>query len=85
MSKKIGRREAGRKPLKSAQKRKQWRVKRTLTVVLGWALMGFMVYLILVTQRTVIKIWNPYDILGISDVSLPLKCMSTSFQYVGMN
>jgi hypothetical protein len=27
-----------------------------------------MVYLIMVTARTVPKIWNPYDILGISDV-----------------
>ena len=54
--------------LRSKQKRKQRRVKRALVVVLGWAIMGAMVYLIMVTQRTVLKIWNPYDILGISDV-----------------
>jgi translocation protein SEC63 len=31
--------------------------------------MGGMVYLIIVTQRTVPKLYNPYDILGISEVS----------------
>ena len=31
--------------------------------------MAFMAYLIVVTARTIPKIWNPYDILGISDVS----------------
>ena len=30
--------------------------------------MAGMVYLIITTQRQTIKIWNPYDILGISDV-----------------
>jgi hypothetical protein len=30
--------------------------------------MAFMAYLIYVTARTIPKIWNPYDILGISDV-----------------
>jgi translocation protein SEC63 len=55
--------------LRNAQKRRQRRIKRALVVVLGWAIMGGMVYLIMVTQRTILKIWNPYDILGISDVS----------------
>jgi len=30
--------------------------------------MAAMAYLIVVTQRSIPKIWNPYDILGISDV-----------------
>jgi translocation protein SEC63 len=55
--------------LQSAQKRTQRRIKRTLVVVLGWALIGGMAYLIMVTQRTVPKIWNPYDILGISETA----------------
>jgi preprotein translocase subunit Sec63 len=38
-------------------------------VIIGWALMAGMAYLIMVTQRTVPKLWNPYDILGISEVS----------------
>ncbi|KAI5465455.1 Sec63 Brl domain-containing protein [Mariannaea sp. PMI_226] len=53
--------------LKSAQKRKQWRVKRAIFVIVGWAIMGAMFYLIMVTQRTIPKLWNPYDILGISE------------------
>ncbi|KAH7162294.1 Sec63 Brl domain-containing protein [Dactylonectria estremocensis] len=53
--------------LRSAQKRKQWRVKRAIVVVVGWAIMAGMVYLIMVTQRTVLKLWNPYDILGVSE------------------
>ena len=54
--------------LRSTQRKKQRRIKRTLVVVGGWALMGLMVYLIVTTQRTVLKLWNPYDILGISEV-----------------
>lgn len=54
--------------LRAAQKRKQRKIKRAIFVVLGWALMAGMVYLIIVTQTIVPKIWNPYDILGISEV-----------------
>ncbi|BDD57298.1 secretory subunit [Monascus purpureus] len=46
--------------------RKQRRVKRIATVVIGYAIMAWMIYLIIVTARTVPKIWDPYDILGIS-------------------
>ncbi|KAL7961486.1 Sec63 Brl domain-containing protein [Trichoderma compactum] len=53
--------------LRAAQKRKQRKIKRAIFVVLGWALMAGMVYLIIVTQTIVPKIWNPYDILGISE------------------
>ncbi|MCJ1308537.1 secretory subunit [Agyrium rufum] len=52
------------------QRNKQWRkerrLKRIITVVLGWAVIGWMAYLIIVTQRTVPQIWDPYKILGIS-------------------
>lgn len=54
--------------LKSAHKRKQWRVKRVLFVVAGWAIMGAMAYLIMVTKQNIPKIWNPYDILGVQEV-----------------
>ncbi|KAF4987683.1 hypothetical protein FDECE_15335 [Fusarium decemcellulare] len=53
--------------LRTAQKRKQWRVKRAIFSIVGWAIMGGMVYLIMVTQRTIPKLYNPYDILGISE------------------
>lgn len=56
--------------LRAAQRRKQRKVKRAVAAVAGWAIMGAMIYLIMVTQRTVIKIWNPYDILGISEVRI---------------
>jgi translocation protein SEC63 len=58
---------------RAAQRRKMRRIKRTLIVIAGWAIMGFMVYLILVTQRVTPKLWNPYDILGIGDVCRPLS------------
>lgn len=52
---------------RKAQKRKERKLKRGITVVAGWTIMAFMAYLIVVTARTIPKIWNPYDILGISD------------------
>ncbi|KAG9257108.1 Sec63 Brl domain-containing protein [Emericellopsis atlantica] len=53
--------------LRSAHKRRQRKVTRALVTLLGWAIMGAMVYLIMTTARTASKIWNPYDILGIAD------------------
>ncbi|KAI4155141.1 MAG: hypothetical protein LQ341_000238 [Variospora aurantia] len=51
------------------QKRKQWRrerrLKRIITVVVGYASMAVMLYLIAVTKTTLPKIWDPYDILEI--------------------
>jgi translocation protein SEC63 len=55
--------------LRAAQKRKQRKIKRAIFAILGWALMAGMVYLIVVTKTIIPKLWNPYDILGISDVS----------------
>lgn len=49
------------------QRRRERKLKRFLAVVVGWAIIGFMAYLIHVTARTIPKIWNPYDILGISE------------------
>ena len=56
----------------TGQKNKQWRrerrIKRFLATVLGYGVMGYMVYLIIVTQRIIPKIWDPYSILDISRV-----------------
>lgn len=52
---------------RKAQRRKERKLKRAIAVVAGWAIMGFMAYLIVVTARIIPKIWNPYDILGIKD------------------
>ncbi|KAF1809462.1 hypothetical protein P152DRAFT_158013 [Eremomyces bilateralis CBS 781.70] len=48
------------------QKRRERKVKRMMLSVGGWLLMAWMVYLMVVTTRTVPKIWDPYDVLGIS-------------------
>lgn len=60
--------------LRAAQKRKQRKIKRALVAVAGWGLMGLMAYLIMTTNPAEQKLWNPYDILGISEVcaSLPI-------------
>lgn len=54
------------------QKRKQWRrerrLKRIITVFVGYATIAWMIYLIIVTARTVPKLWDPYSILDISRV-----------------
>jgi translocation protein SEC63 len=60
---------------RKAQKRRERKLKRGVAVVAGWAIMAFMAYLIIVTARTVPKIWNPYDILGLSDVSAWVLCI----------
>lgn len=54
---------------RKAQRRRERKLKRGLAVITGWALMALMAYLIVVTARTIPKIWNPYDILGISEAS----------------
>jgi translocation protein SEC63 len=46
--------------------RKERRIKRIVTVVLGYAIMAYMAYLIVITARASPKIWDPYDILGVS-------------------
>lgn len=53
---------------RAAQRRKQRKIKRFITVVLGWAMMGFMLYLCFTMQaNTEAKLWNPYDILGVPE------------------
>jgi len=54
------------------QKRKQWRrerrLKRIITVAVGYFMIAWMLYLIAVTKATAPKIWDPYDILEVSRV-----------------
>jgi translocation protein SEC63 len=52
---------------RAAQKRKQRRLKRGIAVVIGWALMGVMLYLVLTAQHHITRVWNPYDILGVPE------------------
>ncbi|KZF24123.1 molecular chaperone [Xylona heveae TC161] len=51
---------------KRKHRRQERKVKRFFTVLLGYAVMGWMIYLIIVTARVTPKIWDPYDILQIS-------------------
>ena len=53
-----------------AQKRKEFKTKRTIAVVLGYLVMAWMVYKITVTKRILPKIWDPYEILGLSRASV---------------
>lgn len=50
------------------QKRAERRTKRGLLMLGGWSLNALMMYLIWVTARTVTKIWDPYEVLGVSRV-----------------
>ncbi|KAI0887304.1 Sec63 Brl domain-containing protein [Annulohypoxylon maeteangense] len=68
---------------RTAQKRKQRKVKRAIAVVLGWAVMAGMLYLIVTTQRTTAKIWNPYDILGVSE-SATDKQIKSHYRKLGL-
>ncbi|KAI1406704.1 Sec63 Brl domain-containing protein [Hypoxylon fuscum] len=68
---------------RAAQKRKQRRIKRAIATVLGWAVMAGMLYLIVTTQRTVAKIWNPYDILGVSE-SATEKQIKSHYRKLGV-
>ncbi|KAI0904288.1 Sec63 Brl domain-containing protein [Ustulina deusta] len=66
-----------------AHKRTQRKVKRAIAALVGWALMAGMLYLIVTTQRTTAKIWNPYDILGISE-SATEKQIKTHYKKLGL-
>jgi translocation protein SEC63 len=61
---------------KRKQKRRARKLKRMLFSAGGWCLMGYMVYLIIVTARTIPTIWDPYDVLGVSRV-----CHSNLYMY----
>ncbi|KAI1143801.1 Sec63 Brl domain-containing protein [Hypoxylon sp. FL0543] len=68
---------------RAAQKRKQRKIKRAIAVLLGWATMAGMLYLIITTQRTTAKIWNPYDILGVSE-SASEKQIKSHYRKLGL-
>ena len=70
--------------LRKAEKRKDRKLWLAGMVVGGWAIMGYMLYLISVTEVPSLKLWNPYDILNIDESILTLSGwnMSESFLYV---
>ncbi|KAI9791366.1 MAG: secretory subunit [Peltula sp. TS41687] len=68
---------------KKKQKRRERKLKRMITVVTGWLVIGWMIYLIMVTARTIPKIWDPYDILGISR-SASEKAIKSHYKRLGL-
>ncbi|OIW32990.1 translocation protein sec63 [Coniochaeta ligniaria NRRL 30616] len=48
-------------------RRKDNKLWLVFLVLLGWSVMAYTMYLIYVTPTTIRSIWNPYDILGISE------------------
>jgi translocation protein SEC63 len=51
---------------RAKQKRKDLRIKRIVAALLGWALIGYLIYQMVVTARNTPTVWNPYDILKVS-------------------
>jgi translocation protein SEC63 len=50
------------------QKRKERKIKRIIAVVFGWAAMAYLTYLVYNSEQSRPKLWDPYDILGVSRV-----------------
>jgi translocation protein SEC63 len=55
---------------KRKAKRRERKVKRMIAAILGYLVMAGMVYLIIITVRITPRIYDPYEILGVSRVSL---------------
>jgi hypothetical protein len=63
---------------KRGAKRRERKLKRMLAAALGYLVMAGMIYLIIVTARITPRIYDPYDILGVSRVRL-----SDGFPFLG--
>ncbi|KAL2133687.1 hypothetical protein VTI74DRAFT_1915 [Chaetomium olivicolor] len=53
--------------LRKQEKRKDRKLWLILAVIAGWAVIGYMLYLIQTTEAPTHKLWNPYDILNIPE------------------
>lgn len=54
---------------KRKQKKKERKLKRMILSVIGWAFIAFNVWWMMNTQRTALKLWDPYEILDVTRVS----------------
>ena len=52
------------------QKKKDRKTKRIVALIFGWPTMLYLGYLVYNSEQTRVKLWDPYDILGVSRVSL---------------
>jgi translocation protein SEC63 len=55
------------------QKRKERKVKRIIAVVFGWAAMLYLGWLVYNAEQTRPRMWDPYEILGVSRVRTTLR------------
>lgn len=54
---------------RARQKRRERKLKRFITIIVGYVVIAWMLYLIAITARNIPKLYNPYDVLGVSEVS----------------
>lgn len=62
---------------KRKQKRAERKLKRMVAAALGWAVIAWMVYLVVNTSRTAVKVWDPYEVLGLSHVGEMMSVMAS--------
>lgn len=51
------------------RKRKERKLRRMVAAVFGWFAMFYLAYLVYNAEAVRVKLWDPYDILGVSRVS----------------
>jgi translocation protein SEC63 len=59
---------------RKTEKKKQRKLWLYAAVAVGWVVIGYMLYLMQTTEVPSQKLWNPYDILEISEVLLACCC-----------
>ncbi|KAI5804557.1 Sec63 Brl domain-containing protein [Geopyxis carbonaria] len=65
------------------QAKKERRLKRFTAITLGWVLFAYMGYLIATTKNAAGKVWDPYEILGIS-MSLTEKQIKSHYKRMSL-
>ncbi|KAK0723096.1 Sec63 Brl domain-containing protein [Lasiosphaeria miniovina] len=69
--------------LRKQEKRKDRKLWLLAFVMAGWAVMGYMLYLINTTEAPTQKIWNPYDILSIPE-SASIKVIKSTYKKLSL-
>ncbi|KAL2170181.1 hypothetical protein VTG60DRAFT_5133 [Thermothelomyces hinnuleus] len=63
--------------LRKQERRKDRKLWLLFAVIAGWAVMGYMLYLIQTTDAPTHKIWNPYEILNLPETATEKQIKST--------
>ncbi|KAH8895132.1 hypothetical protein GQ53DRAFT_642609 [Thozetella sp. PMI_491] len=69
--------------IRKREKRKDRKLWLFLLVVAGWSVMGYLLYLISTTEAPELKLWNPFDILGIPEGS-PVKTIKSTYRKLSL-